>query len=237
MIPESILSILDIINDLDERDSFFGSDFNLDDISGALGVIADARFEQAFLIDDTLTNLESARIDGFSQAIDHGLYRGISGSSGHDTIVASDTDSVLFGGDGGFDRLVGGSGNDLLLSTATGSGENLTEDDRMDSLVGSAGSDTFMLINPSEINETLNQIYKVKIEDFNRNEGDRVLLAGYGDGDEIALSDVDAETNIQQASVGSDVNTSMTIYFDLSFAREFDANFALRMADFDKVDI
>gem|GEM_PF-4528860 len=228
---------LDIINDLDERDSFFGSDFNLDDISGALGVIADARFEQAFLIDDTLTNLESARIDGFSQAIDHGLYRGISGSSGHDTIVASDTDSVLFGGDGGFDRLVGGSGNDLLLSTATGSGENLTEDDRMDSLVGSAGSDTFMLINPSEINETLNQIYKVKIEDFNRNEGDRVLLAGYGDGDEIALSDVDAETNIQQASIGSDVNTSMTIYFDLSFAREFDANFALRMADFDKVDI
>ena len=228
---------LEIINDLDERDSFFGSDFNLDDISGALGVIADARFEQAFLIDDTLTNLESARIDGFSQAIDHGLYRGISGSSGHDTIVASDTDSVLFGGDGGFDRLVGGSGNDVLLSTATGPGENLTEDDRMDSLVGSAGSDTFMLINPSEINETLNQIYKVKIEDFNRNEGDRVLLAGYGDSDEIALSDVDAETNIQQASIGSDVNTSMTIYFDLSFAREFDANFALRMADFDKVDI
>ena len=228
---------LEIINDLNERDSFFGSDFNLDDISGALGVIADARFEQAFLIDDTLTNIESARIDGFSQAIDHGLYRGISGSSGHDTIVASDTDSVLFGGDGGFDRLVGGSGNDLLLSTATGPGENLTEDDRMDSMVGSAGSDTFMLINPSEINETLNQIYKVKIEDFNRNEGDRVLLAGYGDGDEIALSDVDAETNIQQASIGSDVNTGMTIYFDLSFAREFDANFALRMADFDKVDI
>ena len=94
-----------------------------------------------------------------------------------------------------------------------------------------------MLINPSEINETLNQIYKVKIEDFNRNEGDRVLLAGYGDGDEIELSDVNAETNIQQASIVSDVNTSMTIYFDLSFAREFDANFALRMADFDKVDI
>ena len=228
---------LEIINDLDERDSFFGSDFNLDDISGALGVIADARFEQAFLIDDTLTNIESARIDGFSQAMDNGLYRGISGSSGNDTIVASDTDSVLFGGDGGFDRLVGGSGNDLLLSTATGPGENLAEDDRMDSLVGSAGSDTFLLINPSEINETLNQIYKVKIEDFNRNEGDRVLLAGYGDGDEIALSDVNADTNIQQASIGSDVNTSMTIYFDLSFAREFDANFALRMADFDKVDI
>ena len=95
----------------------------------------------------------------------------------------------------------------------------------------------FTEINPSEINETLNQIYKVKIEDFNRNEGDRVLLAGYGDGDEIALSDVNADTNIQQASIGSDANTTMTIYFDLSFAREFDANFALRMADFDKVDI
>ena len=228
---------LDIINDLDERDNFFGSDFTLDEISGALGVIADARFEQAFLIDDTLNDLETARIEGFSQALDDGSYRGISGSSGDDTIIASDSDSVLFGGDGGFDRLVGGSGNDVLLATAMGNHDTLGEDDMMDSLVGSAGSDTFMLINPSEINDTLNQIYKVKIEDFNRNEGDRVLLAGYGEDEEINLSEVDTETNIQQASIGSDMNNSMTIYFDLSFAREFDANFALRMADFDKIDL
>ena len=50
----------------------------------------------------------------------------------------------------------------MLLSTAMGPGEHLADDGRIDSLVGSAGSDTFMLINPSEINETLNQIYKVK---------------------------------------------------------------------------
>ena len=76
----------------------------------------------------------------------------------------------------------------------------------------------------------------MRFEDFNRFEGDRVTLVGY-DNHEISLSDVD-ENNIQTAQIsGSDpLQESLTIYFDLSFVREFDAAFNLRMADFDKVD-
>jgi hypothetical protein len=47
---------------------------------------------------------------------------------------------------------------------------------------------------------------------------------------------VDQSTNIQTATVNNGTNDSLTIYFDLSFAREFDSNFTLRMADFDKID-
>ena len=87
-----------------------------------------------------------------------------------------------------------------------------------------------------EIEENLNSIYRqVKVEDFNREEGDRVLLVGYENSD-IELSDVNNETNLQTAIITNDNSDSLTIYFDLSFAREFDTNFALRMADFDKVE-
>ena len=92
------------------------------------------------------------------------------------------------------------------------------------------------MINPSEINETLQKIYQVRIEDFNRIEGDRVTLLGY-DNHEIAISEVD-ENNTQTAQITNldDTNDSLTIYFDLSIMRDFDAAFNLRMADFDKVD-
>ena len=39
-----------------------------------------------------------------------------------------------------------------------------------------------------------------------------------------------------QISGADRVVECLTIYFDLSFVREFDAAFNLRMADFDKVD-
>jgi Ca2+-binding RTX toxin-like protein len=155
-------------------------------------------------------------------------YVGLSGSKNNDTLVANDTDSVLFGGTGS-DRLVGGLGDDTLIST----GGNVGDEDY---LLGGAGADNFVLINPAEINETLEKIYQVRFEDFNRFEGDRVTLVGYDD-HEISLSDVD-ENNIQTAQIsGADpLQESLTIYFDLSFVREFDAAFNLRMADFDKVD-
>ena len=57
------------------------------------------------------------------------------------------------------------------------------------------------MINPREIEENLNSIYRqVKVEDFNREEGDRVLLVGY-DNSDIELSDVNNETNLQTATV------------------------------------
>ena len=47
-----------------------------------------------------------------------------------------------------------------------------------------------IIVYPEEINETLEKIYQVRLEDFNRYEGDRVTLVGY-DNHEIELSDVD----------------------------------------------
>ena len=84
----------------------------------------------------------------------------MSGSTLDDVLVAEDSDSVLFGGDGGADRLIGGSGDDILISSKS-------DDDSIDNLSGGAGSDLFTLINPQEIDENLNSIYQVKIEDFN----------------------------------------------------------------------
>jgi hypothetical protein len=55
---------------------------------------------------------------------------------------------------------------------------------------------------------------------------------GYGDDvNAIKIDNIDAASNSQAVHFSD----SLTVYFDLSFAREFDSNFSLRMADFDKV--
>ena len=223
---------LSIISDLQERNDFFGDTLNFssatnsDDISHALGIIADSKFQEALIYTDAVSSKNL--IDGFGDAL-NSEYKGLSGSEGNDVLVALDEDSVLYGGDGGSDRLIGGVSNDILISK----GEAYSE---IDELSGGAGIDLFTMINPREIEENLNSIYRqVKVEDFNREEGDRVLLVGY-DNSDIELSDVNNETNLQTATVTNDNSDSLTIYFDLSFAREFDTNFALRMADFDKVE-
>ena len=227
---------LSIINDLHERNDLFGDILNLensfDDITNALGVIADAKYEQALIVSDTVSSINN--VQGFSDAL-LSDYRGISGTEGNDVLVALDEDSVLYGGDGGHDRLIGGEGNDILISR--GEVEYINNDSIGEQLSGGAGMDMFAMINPSEINDTLEAIYReVHITDFNRDEGDRVLLMGYDENAEVILSDVNTETNIQTATIQDSNSDSLTIYFDLSFAREFDTNFALRMADFDKVD-
>ena len=222
-------SVVELAGSEASRESFFGDDFAYDDIGDALGIIADAKFDYAYKSQIGAMNInvpaESEKIDLVGST---DTYVGFSGSKNNDTLVANDTDSVLFGGTGS-DRLVGGLGDDTLIST----GGNVGDEDY---LLGGAGADNFVLINPAEINETLEKIYQVRFEDFNRFEGDRVTLVGYDD-HEISLSDVD-ENNIQTAQIsGADpLQESLTIYFDLSFVREFDAAFNLRMADFDKVD-
>ena len=220
--------VLDILqNSSSDRDSFFGNDLNFDDLSATLGILADVKYNEALIISDSVSGINS--VPGFSGAVNDASYNGMSGSGGDDTLVAGEKDSVLYGGDGGSDRLIGGSGDDIILASGYA-------DNGIDELTGGAGADMFSLINPSEINSTLQKIYEVKIEDFARTEGDRVVLVGYDETDTLELSSVDEASNIQTATISKSTNESLTIYFDLSFAREFDSNFTLRMADFDKID-
>ena len=64
-------------------------------------------------------------------------------------MIARDEDSVLYGGDGGSDRLVGGLGNDTLIATSASVSDNNTDSDE-DYLRGGAGSDNFVLANLAE---------------------------------------------------------------------------------------
>ena len=144
----------------------------------------------------------------------------------------------MFGGSGGSDVLVGGGASDILVAGAkTLFGVSRVTDD----LTGGGGADMFVFMksnqsyvepDPLNVNSTLKNIYEVNVLDFNRAEGDRIIAVGYGDDvNAIKIDNIDAASNSQAVHFSD----SLTVYFDLSFAREFDSNFSLRMADFDKV--
>ena len=205
-------------------DGFFGVlDYGdtTDTISNALGVIADAKFESALI----------ARLGGESTAVEQPMdlsaYVGLSGSIGDDVLIGLDQDSVLYGGDGGSDRIIGGLGDDILIA----SGGNDAKD-TFDELTGGAGADVFAFVNPETVDSGLQNVHDVLVNDFNRDEGDRILLVGYDDPNDVLIHDVDTSTNTQRVSL----EDGLSVMFDLSFSREFDSNFALRLADFDKFE-
>jgi Ca2+-binding RTX toxin-like protein len=205
--------------------SFFGAlDYGdeYDQISGALGVIADAKFESALIA--RFTN-QTQEID--QQSMDLSAYAGLSGSIGDDVLIGLDQDSVLYGGDDGSDRIIGGLGDDILIA----SGGNDT-DDTFDELTGGAGADVFAFVNPGTVDAGLQNVHDVLVNDFNRGEGDRILLVGYDDLNDVLIHDVYTSTNTQRVSL----EDGLSVMFDLSFSREFDSNFALRLADFDKFE-
>jgi len=223
-------SVLDLMNSETSRNTFFGDDFAYDDIGDALGIIADAKFDTAYK-----TELGARSIDTIDLVNSTNTYKGISGSKNDDVLVAKDEDSVLFGGTGGSDRLIGGLGDDTLLATGSTKINTSDTDTTEDYLLGGAGSDNFTMINPSEINDTLAKIYQVRLEDFNRYEGDRVTLVGY-DEHSIEISEVDT-ANVQTVQISNSAQDEiLTLYFDLSLVRTFDSTFSLLNSDFDKVD-
>ena len=64
----------------------------------------------------------------------------------------------------------------------------------------------------------------------------KILTLNDNDAIVAAFSEVDPITNTQSATISHNNVDNLTIHFDLSFAREFDSNFSLRMADFDKFE-
>ena len=221
-------------------DDFFGAEHNFDDIGDTLSVIADAKFTQALEI-----RLSGELVDVTRSTVGTDFH-GFSGSDADDVLLASSSDAVLFGGMGGSDRLVGDSGSDVLIATvqsARGAGDEV-------SLEGGGGADQFTIVNlnaiiPEEITDTLNTIYSVRIEDFNREEGDRISLVGFDKGTDVSeyveIGDVSETANgrvEQTVYVQPDLNNQaqgLTVVFDISFMRQFDSEFQIRHADFDAI--
>jgi Ca2+-binding RTX toxin-like protein len=86
----------------------------------------------------------------------------LEGRGGADNLLGNDGADSLFGGDG-MDALAGGAGNDWLEGGA-----------QLDLLRGEAGADSFVLSLPPSSAEA------DRIMDFDRAQGDRILLAGFG---------------------------------------------------------
>ena len=245
-----------IIYDPLAREDFFGKDFDFSDVNLSdpsdhldqmMGIVADAQFERAFAysqkpnVDLNDINDQLDLIQGLNTA------HGFAGSAYDDRLVAAlHQDSVLYGGTGGNDMLFGGAGNDLLLvGEKTALQTAILDVDGnfhlKDDLIGNGGADQFVFMAPKDTFASLKAIYEVKVHDFNRAEGDRIVAVGFDkENFDIKIDDPvtqngqthQAEQTVHFMNNNVDV---YTVHFDLSFAREFDSNFTLRMADFDKL--
>ena len=225
------LMVVESLQDND-RQAYFGDAYDFSDLDSMLSVIADARFEKALAVN---LNTHIGTVNDLGEMTG---YKGFGGTAHDDVLAGNDHNSVLLGGSGGSDNLIGGSARDILVAGAKtlSGGMHIT-----DELTGGGGADMFVFVksasnydspDTSKVDQTLHKIYGVNVTDFNREEGDRIVAVGYGDSvDAIKIDNVNVNSNTQAVHFSD----SLTVYFDLSFAREFDSNFSLRMADFDKV--
>ncbi|MBD1869005.1 hypothetical protein H6F95_17220 [Cyanobacteria bacterium FACHB-471] len=141
----------------------------------------------------------------------------ILGRGGNDILIGLDDDDVLSGGSGNDtlfgennnDFLSGGPGNDWLQGTRGGSisGEK-------DRLVGGDGADQFVLSTQFNIFYRGSNSFAT-IRDFNRSEGDKVILKGRA-----------SDYKLQQVN-GSDVTIRLASNNDLIGILENSQNFSL----------
>jgi hypothetical protein len=254
-----------IISSAQVREQFFGDNYDFTDVDftsltasssdhlgDVLGVVADAQFQRAFAYNQNLHMTDASEMVDVTNGVQliQGLanYHGFAGSGYDDKLVASaHQESVLYGGTGGNDLLLGGAANDLLLvGLKTAPQKAILDVDGNyhvhDDLIGNGGADQFIFVAPpKDIWATLKTIYDVKVHDFNRSEGDRIVAVGFDhENFDIKIDDPvsnDSTTHKPDQTVHF-MNNNVdvyTVHFDLSFAREFDSNFTLRMSDFDKV--
>jgi len=249
-----------IISSEDARQAFFGdaydmSDFSFsslhtpgDNLNDVLGVVMDAQFKYFVAYNQTdQLSFNLFGTDGLNKSLPS--YKGLSGSSHDDKIIAqAHEDSVLYGGSDGNDVLIGGAHRDTFVIGEKGTLDVPNEVN--DHLTGNAGADNFVFVAPESIDNLLSTIYSLKIHDFNRDEGDRITTIGWDQphfgitlDDPTSLSRNSTQTvhfthdliDREPNSSGPNDHDAFTVVFDLSFAREFDANFTLRPADFDKI--
>ena len=243
-------------------DAYDMSDFSFsslhtpgDNLNDVLGVVMDAQFKYFIAYNQTdQLSFNLFGTDDLNKSLPS--YKGLSGSSHDDKIIAqAHEDSVLYGGSDGNDVLIGGAHRDTFVIGEKGTSANSNLDSNgphevNDHLTGNAGADNFVFVAPESIDKVLSTIYNLKIHDFNRDEGDRITTIGWDQphfgitlDDPTSLSRNSTQTvhfthdliDREPNSSGPNDHDAFTVVFDLSFAREFDANFTLRPADFDKI--
>lgn len=209
--------VKDIVANAHFREAYFGA-FDLGTHSDVKLSYFDAAHKQlAYQSGDGLVQTQT--LDDHSY--DH--YAGLSGSSGDDVLFGLDRSSVLYGGEGGNDVLVGGQSRDILIAS-------LREGSSVD-MTGNGGADLFVIVKSLETHTVEGHLDAIaQVTDFNRAEGDRIVMVGYDLQKEQPR--IDNVVNNHQAVHFAD---GLTVVFDLSFVREVDSNFALRMSDFDKL--
>jgi hypothetical protein len=217
----------EIIADAGFRASYFGADKDFSDLETTLQVVVSAAQEVAVVKDLSMPfgEIKSFSLDG---------YIGFAGTKNDDTLFANDRDSLLYGGSGGNDYLVGGAGHDYLLT------QTRFDTDSQITLAGNGGHDVFAIyVQPPSTDPLTNEIIKTKIEieDFNRYEGDRILLIDSSSdysGRELSTDSSPYLENgrwLQEVGYGD----ALTLVFDVSFIRDIDTNFTIKPADFDKI--
>jgi len=144
------------------------------------------------------------------------------GDDNSNVLTADDRHTVLFGA-GGADTLIGDAKANVLVG---GSG--------MDKLTGGGGNDLFVFIKALE-NPADQKVMGI-VEDFNRQDGDRIVVAGFSAAPEIMAVEV---TQDQSGAVVSATQTvhldNYSIIFNLTQQRSSEHEFQLRQADFDRL--
>jgi Ca2+-binding RTX toxin-like protein len=135
---------------------------------------------------------------------------------------SDDSGKVMFGGDGE-DSLVGDAGANVLVG---GKGT--------DDLTGGAGNDLFVFIKALET--TADQEVMARIEDFNRQDGDRIVIAGFNAAPEIlAVEEIRDESGGIVSATQTVHLENYSIIFNLTQQRSSEHEFQLRQADFDRL--